>query len=154
MLESINERLVFDKDEVCAGGEKEVEEVVRLSPIPLPQDYVDFLKEISGEDSDGVEFEIAMEEGSASIWLWSAQMAKEKFDEFNEPFNKDFMNQAWLIGCDLGDLVYCYGKGKDGFGIYRTEDGSLSFDDMTEKIADTLTDFLINGVGVDIAITL
>lgn len=54
----------------------------------------------------------------------------------------------------MGDLVYCYGKGKEGFGIYRTEDSSLCFDDMTDKIADTLTDFLVRGVGIDVSITL
>ena len=58
------------------------------------------------------------------------------------------------IGGDVGDLVYCYGKGKDGVGIYRTEEGSLCLDEMADKIADTLTDFLVKGVGIDTALTL
>lgn len=33
------------------------------------------------------------------------------------------MEEVWLIGDDLGDLVYFYAKGKAGYGIYRTDAG-------------------------------
>lgn len=151
IIENVNERLAFDKDEICAGGEKYIEEIIRASPVPLPKDYIEFLKQISGEGSYGPEFE-AEDEG-LSIWIWSAKMALEKLEEFNQPFNQEFINNAWLFGNDLRDLVYFFGTGKDGFGLYRTSDGCLSFENA-EKISDTLTDFLVNGVGIDIATSL
>lgn len=58
IIENINERLDFDKDEICAGGEKEIEEIIRVSPVFLPKDYIEFLKQISGEGSYGPEFEV------------------------------------------------------------------------------------------------
>lgn len=150
IIENINERLVFDREEICAGGEQDVEEVIRVSPVALPEDYIELLKEISGEDSFGPEFEVKGE--GFSIWIWSAQMALEKLEEFNQPFNRDFISKVWLFGNDLGDLVYFYGIGKDGLGLYRTFDSCII--EEGEKISDTFTDFLVNGVGIDIATTV
>lgn len=42
---------------------------------------------------------------------------------------------------DLGDLVYFYGEGKEGFVLYRGDVGGLGFE-YVKKIADTLTLFL------------
>ncbi len=151
IIENVNERLSFDKDEICAGGEKEIEEIIRVSPVSLPQDYIEFLKQISGEGSYGPEFEV--EDEGLSISIWSAKMALEKSEEFNQPFNQGFISNVWLFGDDLGDLVYFFGTGKDGFGLYRTSAGALGFENA-EKISDTLTDFLVNGVGIDIATSL
>lgn len=54
----------------------------------------------------------------------------------------------------MGDLVFFYGEGKDGFGLYRKGMGSLVSVEGAEKIADTITDFLVNGTGIDVAISL
>lgn len=148
IIENINKKLVFDKDEICAGGENDIKEVIRISPVSLPEDYIEFLRQISGEDSYGPEFEV--EDEGLSIWIWSAKVALESLEEFNNP---NFVSNVWLFGNDLGDLVYFFGTGKDGFGLYRTSAGCLSFE-HAEKISDTLTDFLVNGVGIDIATSL
>ncbi len=50
-------------------------------------------------------------------------MALEILEEFNQTFNQEFISNAWLFGNDLGDLVYFFGTGKDGFGLYRTSAG-------------------------------
>lgn len=152
ILKNINHRLTFIESEANYGGEEEIKKVLRESPIQLPEDYIDFLRQIPGEDSFGLSFQV--DNSRKEIWIWSAGFALEKRDEFYAPFLEDFFRNAWLIGCDVGDLIYCYGKGKEGFGIYRTEDSSLCLDDMAEKIADSLTDFLVNGVGIDVSITL
>lgn len=148
ILKNINKKLVFAEDEIFAGGENDIEEVIRLSPVALPEDYIEFLKQISGEDSYGPEFEV--EDEGVSIWIWSANMALEKLEELNQPINHEFLNNAWLFGNDLGDLVYFFGTGKDGFGLYRTSEGCLDIENAV-KISDTLTEFLVNGVGIDIA---
>lgn len=143
--------MTFDKDEICAGGEKDIEEMIRISPVPLPKDYIEFMKQISGEDSYGPEFEVEGE--GLSIWIWSAKMALEKLREFDLPFNQKFICKAWMFGDDLGDLVYFFGEGKDGFGLYRVSAGALGFE-YAVKISDTITDFLVNGIGIDVATTL
>lgn len=151
IIENINEKLHFDENEICAGGKKDIEEIICIASFPLPEDYLDFLRQISGEGSFGPEF--IVEDSGASICIWSAKMALEKLEEFRLPFTQEFMDKVWLFGNDLGDFVYFFGEGKDGFGLYRTFDSGLSFD-CAEKISDTLTDFLVNGVGIDVATTL
>ena len=151
IIDNINKKLVFDRDEICAGGENDIEEIIHVSPVTLPKDYIEFLKQVSGKDSYGSEFEV--EDEGVSIWIWSAKMALEILEEFNQTFNQDFISNAWLFGNDLGDLVYFFGTGKDGFGLYRTSAGWLGFENV-EKISDTLTDFLVNGIGIDIATSL
>ena len=96
IIENINRKLVFDSDEICAGGENDIEEIIRVSPVPLPIDYIEFLKQVSGEDSYGPEFEV--EDEDLSIWIWSAKMALEKLEEFNQPFNKNLSAVRGYLG--------------------------------------------------------
>jgi|GEM_PF-3668669 len=81
----------------------------------------------------------------------ATRMYTENFFISNELV--EFIESVWFFGNDLGDLVYFYGKGKDGLGLYRVEDASFGVEEA-DKIADTFTDFLVNGVGIDTAITL
>lgn len=153
IIENINERLSFDNEDVSYGGEQEIKQVLDQSPIKLPEDYIEFLKSISGAEANGVEFSVK-DEGTLSIWIWDAKMALQQYEEYkgSRPMYEHMIDKIWVIGSDVGDLVFFYGEGNDGFGLYRAEGGSLGF--AADKIADTLTDFLVNGVGIDIAITL
>ena len=156
ILENLNERLEIVDGDPAYGGEDAVKKVVETSPIPLPEDYIEFLKEISGERSDGEEIlgpEFGVKDEGGSIWIFSAQRALVNREEFSHPAYDDIIGKIWLIGNDLGDLVYFYGEGKDGFGLYRDEAGGLGFK-YADKIADTITDFLVHGIGIDTAITL
>lgn len=151
IIKNLNHRLSIVEGSACYGGEENVKKVISESPIKLPEDYIEFLKNISNGDDVGISF--LVDDGEGEIVIWNASMALEKREEFYAPFLHDFMDKVWLIGDDLGDLVYFYGEGKDGFGLYRVGAGSLSFVDA-DKIADSLTDFLVKGVGIDIAVTL
>lgn len=154
IIENINERLSLADEDFASGGEQAVAQLVEKSPIKLPEDYIEFLRRISGSESGGIEF--IVDDIGASICIWDAQTAIQNYEddkEFNS-YNKDLLDMIWLIGNDLGDLVFFYGEGKDGFGLYREEMGSLVSVDGADKIADTLTDFLVNGTGIDVAISL
>ena len=70
-------------------------------------------------------------------------------NEFAHSVKENFISKVWFIGDDLGDMVYFYGYGNDGFGVYFVDAGSLGFE-YAYKIADTLTDFLVNGAGIDV----
>lgn len=151
ILKNLNNRLSTVDGAACYGGEEDVKKVISETPIHLPEDYIEFLKEISGGDDVGISF--LVDDGEAEIAIWNASMALEKRDEFSAPYLQDFMEKTWLVGDDLGDLVYFYGEGKDGFGLYRVGAGILSIVDAV-KIADSLTDFLVKGVGIDVATSL
>lgn len=158
ILENLNEKMQIIDGEPCYGEEEIVRQVAEISPISLPEDYIEFLKSISGRISDGEEnfgpeLEVKIEDDTFSLWIFSAQQALEKYNEYKiyaAPDYDDIIDQIWLIGNDLGDLLFFYGNGTDGFGLYVAEEGSLNFEDA-DKIADTLTDFLVKGVGIDTA---
>lgn len=153
IIENINERLSFDMEDVGYGGEQEVQQVLDTSPIKLPGDYIEFLKSISGAQANGVEF-LVKDEGTLSIWIWDAKMALQQYEDYKSsyPMYAPIIDKIWVVGSDVGDLVFFYAEGKDGFGLYRAEGGSLGF--AADKIADTLTDLLVHGVGIDVAMLL
>ena len=150
ILKNLNHRLSIEEGDVCYGGEEDIKRVVNTSPIQLPDDYIEFLKCISGGDSLGISFPV--DNSRLEIWIWSAGFTLEKREEFYAPFLDNFFKNVWFIGNDLGDLVYFYGEGKDGFGIYCVDAGALGFLEHADKIADTLTDFLVKGIGIDVAV--
>jgi len=153
IISNLNKRLTMVEGGIWHGGEDKIKKVLSESPVKLPNDYIEFLKLISGkEKSLGISF--LVDDKGHEIFIWSAEMALNKRNlDFNFPFYKDFTDCTWMLGDDLGDLIYFYGEGNEGFGIYRSEAGGLDIGD-SDKIADSLTDFLVNGVGIDIAITL
>ncbi len=158
ILENLNHRIQIVDRARGYGGEDVVKQVVEASSIHMPKQYTVFLKAISGQADDGeenvgLEFEVEVEDYTLSLWIFSAQHALEKYREYkiySAPIYDDIIDRIWLIGNDLGDLLYFYGDGKDGFGLYVAEAGSLDFE-HADKIADTLTDFLVKGVGIDTA---
>lgn len=154
IIENINKRLSLADEDFASGGEQAVTKLIEKSPIKLPEDYIEFLKRISGAENGGIE--LIVNDRGASIWIWDAQTAIQNYED-NQEFNaslKDLWDKIWLIGNDLGDLAFFYAEGKDGFGLYRKGLGSLVSVDGADKIADTLTDFLVNGTGIDVAISL
>jgi len=152
IISNLNERLTIVKDRVCHGGEDKIKKVLIESPVKLPDDYIELLRIISGDENSGISFQV--DDGGLEIFIWSAKLALEKRNrEFNYPFYKKFMSCTWMLGDDVGDLIYFYGEGNEGFGIYRGEAGGLDYNDA-DKIADSLTEFLVNGVGIDIATSL
>lgn len=155
ILNNLNHRLTISQEDWTPyyGGEEVIKKLIGKSPIQLPEDYIEFLKYISNDDT-GISF--LVDNDGLEIWIWSAQKAFEeyqRYERFYMPLNEDFIKKVWFIGNDLGDLIYFYGEGKSGFGLYRDEESSMCFEDA-EKIADTLTDFLVHGIGINVATEL
>lgn len=156
ILKNLNHRLTLDSKGIVPGGEEDIKEVIEESPIQLPEDYLNFLHMISGNEKNGISFLVDQDidpKSTLTISIWSAGFSLEKLEEFLDPFPDDeFFDNAWMIGDDVGDFVYYYAEGKEGFGLYRDEAGILCIE-SADKIADSLTDLLVNGVGIDVAIT-
>lgn len=115
-----------------------------------------FLHTISGNEGSGISFSVDKSVkpiSTLTMFIWSASYSLDKLDELSEAIPEDeFFDNAWMIGDDLGDFVYYYAEGKEGFGLYRDEAGILCIE-KAEKIADSLTDFLVKGTGIDVALT-
>lgn len=152
ILENLNDRLSFDKEELCPGGEKDIETVLKVSPVALPDDYIDFLKELG---SSSIELMVKDDDpdSTLSIHMYSARSALEHRDDWkheNQNVQEKFFSKVWIFGDDVGDLIYFFGHGPEGFGLYMTELGVCDLK-FSHKMADTLTDFLVNGIGIDVA---
>lgn len=154
ILKNLNNRLTIDSEGILPGGENDIKKVTEQSPIQLPEDYLNFLQTISGSDNFGVSFLVDKSDDSTlTIFIWNAGFSLEKLEEISEPFpDDDFFKHTWMIGDNLGDFVYYYAEGNEGFGLYRDEVGILCIEEAV-KIADTFTDFLVKGIGIDVAIT-
>ena len=156
ILKNLNSRLKIDSVGMLPGGEEDIKEVIKESPIQLPEDYLTFLHVMSGNEGPGISFSVdksVKPNSTLTIFIWSASYSLDKLDELSEAIPEDeFFDNAWMIGDDVGDFVYYYAEGKEGFGLYRDEAGILCIE-KAEKIADSLTDFLVKGVGIDVAIT-
>lgn len=151
IISNLNGRLTIVEHGVCHGGEEKIQMILKQSPVKLPDDYIEFLRIISGDENLGVGFEV--DGGGLEIYIWSAGLSLEKRLEFDEPVYEEFLECSWLIGDDLGGLVYFYGEGDEGFGLYRGSAGALDYK-FAKKIANSITEFLVDGVGINIATSL
>lgn len=159
-MEHLNDKIQIISRTPCYGEDDIVKQIVETFPVSLPEDYIDFLKTISGKTDNenvGLVFGIKIKDNIHPMQIYSAQQALKLRPEYEEiysfPDSNGIIDQIWLIGNDLGYLHYFYGKGKEGFGLYVAEDSAIYFENAY-KIADTLTDFLVNGVGFNTAFTL
>lgn len=140
ILNKLNERLSFyDKQEdYDKATSEDIQDLINFSKIELPDDYVKFLGEVMG-----VAFVI--DDYPTFEFLNVRDILQQ---DINYPFLKTKLPNILVIGTDLGDYLLFYGYGQEGFGIYACEAGSLSYENST-KISDTITDFIVDGVGFD-----
>lgn len=155
ILKHLNEKIQIIHGTPCYDGEDIVRQIVETSPILLPEDYIEFLKTISGKidgkkENVGLKFGIKQKDNIYPFQIYSAQQAlkmRSVYEEIYGPNVNGIIDQIWLIGNDLGDLHYFYGEGEGGFGLYVAEDSAIYFENA-DKVADTLTDFLVRGIGI------
>lgn len=148
---NLNLKILYDgKKEVLSGAtDAEIEQLKEFSDIELPQDYIEFLKEQGSED----DIEYVLPNGLLVLWDTQTVLAQKKMYDykFDGYFENSFPDNSkiLLIGNDLGDLILFYGYGKDGFGIYFDEFASMCYETAV-KVSNTITELLIDGIGVDI----
>ncbi len=144
MINRLNERFSIVEKESIKSGKVGISEVCAKSPFKLPDDYISFLECISGENGSGFYLEA---DGWFPLVLYSAEEALSKMQDYDL-----YADDVWIIGDDMGDAAYLYKKDERGTAIYYEDDlGALGApDNELKKVADTLTDFLINGIGIDV----
>jgi len=122
--------------------EEEIKELQDFSTIDVPTDYIEIIQQASD-----IEFNI---NNQMYIRIWGALGCIE----MNEAYEvQKYLPNSLAIGDDEGGGVLIYLQGKDGFGIYYNRFADLDIEEAV-KVAPTLTELLINNVGVDILLEI
>ena len=117
--------------------EEEIKALHEFSTIDIPSDYVEIIQLASD-----IEFNIS---DQMYIRIWGASVCIE----MNEAYDvQKYLPNSLAIGDDEGGGALIYLQGKDGFGIYYNRFADLDIKEAV-KIAPSLTELLINNVGVD-----
>lgn len=122
--------------------EEEIKELQDFSTIDIPTDYIEIIQQASD-----IEFNI---NNQMYIRIWGALGCIE----MNEAYEvQKYLPNSLAIGDDEGGGVLIYLQGKDGFGIYYNRFADLDIEEAV-KVAPTLTELLINNIGVDILLEI
>lgn len=136
ILNNLNENVNI-KISDTASSESEIKQMLTKSPIKIPNEYPEIIRERSELEIDVC--------GNKILRIWSAAGCIE----LNEAYNiQKYLSQTWAIGDDEGGYTIIYAKGESDIGLY-----AVSFSDLddNEKIflAPSLYDFLVKGIGVN-----
>lgn len=136
---NILDRIGFVHSIDSKGTPSKIEDIEALrafSLIDLPEEYMEIIH--MGSD---IECNI---DNQMYIRIWGALGCIE----MNEAYEvQKHISNALAIGDDEGGGVLLYLNGKDGFGVYYARFGDLDSEEAV-KLAPSLTDLLINRVGV------
>lgn len=120
-----------------ASSELEIEEMIINSPIKIPNEFIEMLREKS-------ELELSINRDKI-LRIWGASGCIE----MNEAYNiQKYLPRSWAIGDDEGGYAIVYAIGDDDeTGVY-----AVSFSDLDDNekifIAPSLFDFLTKGTGI------
>jgi hypothetical protein len=137
-LDRLNKKIVdFESNYIDTGAtDDDIKRLKKLSPIDIPEDYIELLKEIG----DGTFYSI----WGHTICLISVEDIEGFYQDYTDIEEKDTL----IIGNDLGGMVLFYGYGHDGFGIYCSSLVDMSYEE-SHKICDSITELLVEGKGID-----
>ncbi|RYI28830.1 SMI1/KNR4 family protein [Bacillus infantis] len=137
ILENISSGFTIDAKE-AASKEEEIKEILEFSKISVPEEYIRIVRLASD-----IELNVDSE---MYIRIWGASGCIE----MNEAYEvQKYLPNSLAIGDDEGGGALIYLEGKDGFGIYYNRFADLDIDEAV-KIAPSLTDLIVNNVGINI----
>lgn len=117
--------------------EEEIKALQDFSAIDVPIEFIEIIQSAS-------DIEINVSD-QMYIRIWGASGCIE----MNEAYEvQKYLPNSIAIGDDEGGGAIIYLQGKDGFGIYYTRFADLDIDEAV-KIAPSLTELLVNNVGVN-----
>lgn len=121
-----------------ASNDKEIEKLVEFSNINIPKDFLEVLRELTD-----VEINV---DGKKYIRIWGAVGCID----MNEAYSiQDNIPNSLAIADDEGGNALIYTTGARGFGLYVIAFNDLDIDEL-QYVAGSLSDLLINNVGIDI----
>lgn len=121
-----------------ASSEEAIEEIIRVSTILIPEDYIELLKEAT-------DIQITIE-NSKDIMIWGV----DRCIEMNVAYEiQQYIPMSLAIGDDGFGNALIYTTGQSGFGLYVIPFNDLDIDEL-QYVAVSLSDLLIKNVGIDI----
>ncbi|NPC93592.1 SMI1/KNR4 family protein [Bacillus sp. WMMC1349] len=122
--------------------EEEINALQDFSAIDVPIEYIEIIQ-LASE----IEFNVSEQ---MYIRIWGAAGCIE----MNEAYEvQKYLPNSLAIGDDEGGGALIYLQGKDGFGIYYNRFGDLDIKEAV-KIAPSLSELLVNNIGVNILLAI
>lgn len=130
---------VYGKD--IASSEESIEKIRRFSTILIPGDYIKLLKEAT-------DIQISIEDFK-DIMIWGV----DRCIEMNNAYEiQQYIPKSLAIGDDGYGNALIYATGERGFGLYVIALNDLEIDEL-QYVASSLSDLLINNVGIDVILS-
>lgn len=121
-----------------ASREDEITALKNFSPIKVPKDYLDLIREMT-------RVQICLDDDKY-LRIWGADACIEKNDLFSI---QKYMPKSLAIGDDEGEYALLYAYGRQGFGLYAVAFNDPGVDEMV-YISKSLEEMLVSGVGIDV----
>ncbi|WP_252225061.1 SMI1/KNR4 family protein [Clostridium sp. ZBS2] len=121
-----------------ASNEEEIKELIEFSNINIAEDFLEVIRELT-------EIEINIDE-KKYIRIWGA----DGCIEMNEAYSiQENIPNSLAIADDEGGNALIYTTGEKGFGLYVIAFNDLDVDEL-QYVANSLSELLINNVGIDV----
>lgn len=120
-----------------ASNDEEINNLIEFSEIEIPDDFLEIIRELT-------EMEININ-GQKYIRIWGADGCIEMNDAYHIQEN---IPNSLAIADDKGGNALIYTRGDNGFGLYVIAFNDLDVDEL-QYVAGSLSDLLINNVGID-----
>ena len=134
---------IFRIDASCkASREEEIDELIKFSPIKVPHEYLDLIREKT-------ELEINVE-NQKYIRIWGADGCVEMNEAY---YIQKYIPCSLAIGDDEDGNAIMYAEGKQGFGVYAIAFNDIDIDEMI-FISESLTEILIHAKGIEKLVNL
>jgi hypothetical protein len=136
MIKDINNTFhIFSSEN--ASEEDDIRRLRNYSPIPIPDEYIDLIREKA-------DILIGIAENK-SVLLWSARRCVE----INQANNiQSYLPNSLAIADDGDGNALVYSDGRDGFGLYAVAFNDLDKDEMI-FISKSLENLLVYAIGAD-----
>ncbi|WP_455919807.1 SMI1/KNR4 family protein [Priestia megaterium] len=136
ILDNISSMYTIDAKK-SPSKEEEIKALQDFSTIDVPTEFIEIIQLAS-------DIEINVSD-QMYIRIWGASGGIE----MNEAYEvQKYLPNSIAIGDDEGGGALIYLQGKDGFGIYYTRFADFDIEEAV-KIAPSLTELLVNNVGVN-----
>ncbi len=121
-----------------SSNDEDIKNLIEFSKIEVPEDFLEIIRERT-------EIEINVDE-KKYIRIWGA----EGCIEMNEAYAiQESIPNSLAIADDEGGNALIYTTGEKGFGLYVIAFNDLDVDEL-QYVANSLSDLLINNVGINV----
>lgn len=137
VLKNLSNNFRIDTSKPASSSE-EINKLINFSDIQIPKDFLEIIMEMT-------EIEINVDE-KKYIRIWGA----DGCIEMNTAYNiVESIPNSLAIGDDEGGNALIYTTGQNGFGLYLIAFNDLDIDEL-QYVSDSLSDFFINNIGIDV----